>query len=159
MIELKLLFLIGVANGTPILIRKIFGNRFRFPIDANLKYFDGRPVFGHSKTIIGFISSLFITAITAVLIGFNLWVGLVVAICSMLGDLFSSFIKRRMNLAPHARATGLDQTPESLFPALVFMFMYDLSLTSAVLVVVLFVVIEIIISRILYRLRIRHQPY
>jgi hypothetical protein len=37
----------------------------------------------------------------------------------MAGDLLSSFVKRRLNLPPSSRATGLDQIPESLLPALV----------------------------------------
>src|SRR5262249_24399228 len=33
----------------------------------------------------------------------------------MAGDLFSSFLKRRIGLGPSSKATGLDQVPESLF--------------------------------------------
>jgi hypothetical protein len=36
----------------------------------------------------------------------------------MAGDLFSSFLKRRLNLPPSSPALGLDQVPESLFPLL-----------------------------------------
>src|SRR5438477_12422592 len=34
------------------------------------------------------------------------------------GDLLSSFLKRRFDLAPSTKATGLDQIPEALFPLL-----------------------------------------
>jgi hypothetical protein len=34
------------------------------------------------------------------------------------GDLLSSFVKRRMGLAPHAQAFMLDQAPEALLQAL-----------------------------------------
>jgi hypothetical protein len=45
-------------------------------------------------------------------------IGVVVGSMAMLGDLFSSFVKRRLNLPPSSRATFLDQVPESLFPLL-----------------------------------------
>src|SRR5262245_45390103 len=37
---------------------------------------------------------------------------------AMTGDLISSFVKRRMGLAPSDRVTGVDQIPESVLPLL-----------------------------------------
>ena len=42
-----------LANGTPIVAKKVFGRRFSFPLDAGTIFFDGRPLFGPSKTIRG----------------------------------------------------------------------------------------------------------
>lgn len=53
MIEIKLQILLGFANGAPIIVRNLLGDRFRWPIDANLKLVDGHPLFGPSKTVRG----------------------------------------------------------------------------------------------------------
>jgi len=52
---LQLLVLMTLANGTPIVAKKIFGSHFSFPLDAGTIFFDGRPLFGPSKTIRGIL--------------------------------------------------------------------------------------------------------
>ena len=42
----------------------------------------------------------------------GLGIGLLVAATAMAGDLLSSFLKRRLALAPSSQAIGLDQIPE-----------------------------------------------
>jgi CDP-diglyceride synthetase len=113
---LQLLVLMTLANGTPIVAKKIFGPRFSFPLDAGTIFFDGRPLFGPSKTIRGILISVLITTASAPLIGLDLTNGAIVAGAAMAGDLFSSFVKRRLNFPPSSRALVLDQVPESLFP-------------------------------------------
>ena len=112
---LQLLVLMTLANGTPIVAKKIFGPRFSFPLDAGTIFFDGRPLFGPSKTIRGILISVLITTASAPLIGLDLTIGAIVAGAAMAGDLFSSFVKRRLNFPPSSQALGLDQVPESLF--------------------------------------------
>src|ERR1700757_1534657 len=46
---LQLLVLMTLANGTPIVAKKIFGPRFSFPLDAGAIFFDGRPLLGPSR--------------------------------------------------------------------------------------------------------------
>ena len=72
---LQLLALLTLANGTPIVAKKIFGSRFSFPLDAGATFFDGRPLFGHSKTIRGTVVSILVTTASAPLIGLDLMVG------------------------------------------------------------------------------------
>jgi CDP-diglyceride synthetase len=115
---LQLLVLMTLANGTPIVAKKIFGPRFARPLDTGIIFFDGRPLFGPSKTIRGIVASILITTASAPLIGLDLTIGAIVAGATMAGDLFSSFVKRRLNLPPSSQALGLDQVPESLFPML-----------------------------------------
>jgi hypothetical protein len=107
-----------LANGTPIVAKKIFGPRFSFPLDAGTIFFDGRPLFGPSKTIRGILISLLLTTASAPLTGLDLTIGAIVAGAAMAGDLFSSFVKRRLNFPPSSQALCLDQVPESLFPML-----------------------------------------
>jgi len=52
------------------------------------------------------------------LLGHTVTRGAVIGSAAMAGDLFSSFVKRRFGFQPSSRATGLDQSPESLFPLL-----------------------------------------
>ncbi|RXG83478.1 CDP-archaeol synthase, partial [Bradyrhizobium zhanjiangense] len=115
---LQLLVLMTLANGTPIVAKKIFGSRLSFPLDAGTTFFDGRPLFGPSKTIRGILISFLVTTASAPLIGLDLTIGAIVAVAAMAGDLFSSFVKRRLNSPPSSQALGLDQIPESVFPML-----------------------------------------
>ena len=110
--------LLTLANGAPVIAKKVLGNRLALPLDFGFTFFEGRPVFGSSKTIRGILVSILVTTASAPLIGLDLTIGAIVAGAAMAGDLFSSFVKRRLNLPPSSQAPGLDQIPESLFPML-----------------------------------------
>ena len=159
MIELKLLLLILIANGAPVLARDVLGKRLALPIDFNVAFIDERPLFGSTKTWRGIIAAMLCCGPAAWLLGFNPWLGLVVAGLAMFGDLLASFIKRRLKLAPSSRALGLDQVPESLLPMLGCQFQLDLGWHSTLIVVVLFIVLELVLSRLMYQLHIRKRPY
>lgn len=77
----------------------------------------------------------------------------------MAGDLFSSFLKRRLHLPPSSRATGLDQIPESLFPLLACHWMLALTVVDIAVGVALFFIGELVVSRVLYKFRARRHPY
>lgn len=159
LLVLKILVLLLLANGTPVIAKKLLGHRLAYPLDAGKPFIDGRPVFGASKTLRGIISSILATSVGSVVIGYSIQTGVMFAAASMLGDLTSSFIKRRMGLAPSSRAPGIDQLPESLFPLLYCWHMLDLDIPRALSVVCIFFIGEIALSRILFRLHIRDQPY
>ena len=159
MLEVKLLLLIGIANGTPVIVKRLLGDRWALPLDNNFHFVDRRPVFGPSKTVRGIVFSLIITSLCAPLFLLHWYHGLIVAIASMAGDLLSSFIKRRLALPSSSMALGIDQIPESLFPMIAGKFIYDLSWFTVVVVVVLFFILELILSKILYKLKIRKEPY
>lgn len=159
MIELKLLLLIIIANGAPVLARNILKSRFETALDFNRVFLDGRPVFGPTKTWRGIIAAIIVTVPVALLLGFTAELGLVLAALAMLGDLLGSFIKRRLKLAPSNRALGLDQIPESLLPMFACQVLLGLSWKSTMMVVFLFFVMELLLSRLLYPLHIRKHPY
>jgi CDP-2,3-bis-(O-geranylgeranyl)-sn-glycerol synthase len=77
----------------------------------------------------------------------------------MAGDLLSSFMKRRLGLPPSSKAVGLDQVPESLFPLLACRQAFSLTLLDITAGTALFVVGELLLSPVLFRLRIRDRPY
>lgn len=153
------LILIMLANGAPVIANRILGRRFAWPLDGNVKFIDGRALFGASKTIRGIVVSILATSACAPLLGLDWWIGLLVAITAMLGDLLSSFLKRRLGLAPSSRAIGLDQIPESLFPLLASKPLLSLTTWDVAAGAAIFLVGEIILSHILFRLRIRDRPY
>lgn len=159
LLYLELLVLLGVANGAPLFGRMLLGDRFGRPLDAGARFVDGRPLFGRSKTLRGLLLSLVTTPVAAELLGLGGGTGLVAAALAMLGDLSSSFTKRRLGLAPSSRALGLDQIPESLFPLLALSGQYALAAGEIALMVAVFVALELAISRLLYKLRLRDQPY
>ena len=156
---LQFLILLTLANGTPVIAKKLLGDIFAQPLDGYAVFLDGRPLFGPSKTIRGIVFSILVTALGAPLIGLDWNTGLVVAIVAMAGDLFSSFLKRRMNLRPSSQAIGLDQIPESLFPALACQSMLELSILDVVAIVAIFFVGEVILSRLLFKWGVRDRPF
>jgi CDP-2,3-bis-(O-geranylgeranyl)-sn-glycerol synthase len=156
---LQLLVLMTLANGTPIVAKKIFGLRFARPLDTGILFFDGRPLFGPSKTIRGIVASILITTASAPLIGLDLTIGAIVAGATIAGDLFSSFVKRRLNLPPSSQALGLDQVPESLFPMLACRDALSLTIVDIALGVGIFFTGELILSRLLYKVHLRDEPY
>ena len=92
----KLLLLLCIAHGLPLIAKRICGTRFSQPIDGGLRFFDGYPLFGTSKTIRGLLVSIAATTAAAPVLGLEFTIGAVVAGSAMVGDLFSSFLKRRL---------------------------------------------------------------
>ncbi len=156
---LQALALSILANAVPLIAKWLFGSHFAHPLDANLKFLDGRPLLGSSKTVRGIVLSLIFTAAAAPLLGLDVSLGIVVATTAMAGDLLSSFLKRRLGLRPSSRATGLDQIPESLFPLLACRSWLPLNTLDVLAGIVIFLIGEIIGSRVLFRLHLRDRPY
>ncbi len=78
---------------------------------------------------------------------------------AVVGDLLSSFVKRRMGLPSSSMALGLDQIPESLLPLLGAWLFVPLSLLDVLVGVAAFFAGELILSRILFHLNLRERPY
>jgi hypothetical protein len=156
---LQTMLLLMLANGAPVVAKKIFGDRLALPLDCGLAFFDGRPVFGSSKTWRGIVVAVLASAAGAPLIGLDPATGATVAGAAMAGDLCSSFLKRRLSRPPSSRALGLDQIPESLLPMLACREALALSAADIVFGVGLFFAGELLLSRLLYRAHLRDQPY
>lgn len=157
---LACLLLLLAANGAPIIARELLGEqRWSSPIDHGRLFFDQRPWFGPHKTWRGMLAAVLATGAVAWLLGYPLFTGLAFGALAMLGDLLSSFIKRRMQLPAGGMALGLDQIPEALLPLLILKSSFGLAWTDIIWIVLLFVVLELLLSVILFRLGIRHKPY
>ncbi|HZB93198.1 MAG TPA: hypothetical protein VE397_17260 [Stellaceae bacterium] len=159
LIVLRSLALLLLANGTPVAAKKILGRRLAQPLDAGVKLPDGRPLLGPSKTVRGVVLSLLVTAAGAPLLGVAPSLGALFAGAAMAGDLLSSFAKRRLDFRPSSRALGLDQVPESLLPLLACRSALGLTDVDVALAVSVFFLGEIALSRLLYWVHLRDEPY
>jgi CDP-2,3-bis-(O-geranylgeranyl)-sn-glycerol synthase len=155
----QLLILLTLANGSPLVARLVFRKRFSAPLDGGAKFVDGRPLLGPSKTIRGLLTAIVMATAGAPLLGLDLKIGLLAGAAAMAGDLLSSFVKRRLGLAASSRATGLDQIPESLIPALACWQAMALTALDVLAVCLIFFVGEVVLARLLFRLRLRERPY
>jgi CDP-diglyceride synthetase len=156
---LKFVLLLAIANGTPVMAEKLLGRFLSYPLDAGKTFVDGRPLFGCSKTIRGIVVAVMATLACAPVLGVTWPTGSLIGVAAMAGDLISSFIKRRMGRPPSSRALGLDQIPESLLPALACKCLLALTVGDVIVVVALFSVGELILSRLLFKMHIRKEPY
>ncbi len=159
LVEYQLLLLIIVANGAPILGAALFKKAGAWPIDGGLNFIDGRPLLGNSKTWRGVLLAVTATTVMAVLLHLPSYIGVRVGLFAIVGDLFSSFIKRRLGLASSSMAFGLDQIPEALLPLLVVKDYFDLTWFVVAEIVAGFIILELLLSRILFYLKIRKRPY
>lgn len=155
----KTFVLLSVANGAPVLAKKLLGAHLARSIDGGACHADGRPWLGPSKTFRGLIASIIGTTAVAPLIGISWTLGLLAAFMAMAGDLMASFVKRRLGYMSSERAPGLDQVPESLLPALALAPFLPLSLLDIAAVVLVFSVTIPVLSRLLFHLGIRDRPY
>jgi hypothetical protein len=153
------LVILTLANTSPLIAKKIFGARFARPLDGGATFVDKRALFGPSKTIRGLVASLLATTAGAPIVGVEPQIGALMAAAAMIGDLFSSFIKRRLDMPPSSRALGLDQVPESLLPLLAGCHALPLSGVEIMLAVAIFFIGELFFARLFYRFGLRDQPY
>ncbi|HEY9118678.1 MAG TPA: CDP-archaeol synthase, partial [Marinobacter sp.] len=127
LIFLELFVMLVLANGAPVVAARILGRRWSGPVDRGRLWRDGRPLLGASKTWRGVISGTLACGLFALLTGIELLFGLLFGLLGLVGDMISSFIKRRAGLASSARAMGLDQVPEALLPMILAWYWLELS--------------------------------
>ncbi len=116
----KIVIFLLTVNIIPPVLSLIFPDFGNQPIDFNRTLKDGRHLFGPHKTIRGFLGATVAGSFLGVLLGFPFFVGLAGSLLTMLGDLFSSFVKRRIGIAPGERMAVLDQFFEAAFPISLF---------------------------------------
>jgi CDP-2,3-bis-(O-geranylgeranyl)-sn-glycerol synthase len=142
----EILLLLVIANGTPVIIAILLGTRLDRPLDGNLRFLDGRPLFGRSKTFRGIIGAVTTTTLLAPLFGLAPARGAAFALLAMSGDLLSSFIKRRLGITPGHSAPLLDQLPETLLPLGIMYPLLSASASEALVAVLIFIAIDLLFS-------------
>ncbi|MBV8738508.1 MAG: CDP-archaeol synthase [Alphaproteobacteria bacterium] len=154
-----LIFLVLLANGTPLIVQKVLGHRYSQPIDGDCRFIDGWPLLGQAKTLRGVACAIVVTTAAAPVVGLGWKIGLLVGSLAMVGDLFSSFVKRRLGRTSSSPIIGIDQIPESLFPLLACTGPLSLTITNVAIGVAIFFVGELLVSRLLYAFDLRDPPY
>ena len=156
--EILLLLMLLIANGSPLAARALFGERLARPVDGGLRL-GGHPVFGPSKTWRGLLTAILASTIFAPVLGFDWQIGPIIGSLAMLGDLLSSFIKRRLGHPSGAMAVGLDHLPESLLPLLACAPLLGLTLWQVILISLAFMLADLLLSRALYAIGIGDHPH
>lgn len=110
----------GILN--MLFVKTNFYKKYKYPIDCNRKFRDGKRIFGDNKTWIGIVSMIVCCMISQVLIGFicnvfhinshnqiynfyenkfifNVLMGFLFGFTYMLFELPNSFVKRRLDIA------------------------------------------------------------
>jgi hypothetical protein len=159
MLEVKLLLVIMVANGVPVLLHWGLRDKLACPVDFGYILANGQPLLGSSKTWRGILGAILITPGASLLLGLGIQTGLIIAALAMLGDLAASFTKRRLGIPPSGIAPGLDQIPESLLPLWGLQPALGLGWQQILLIVMAFIVAGYGFSFVLFRLHIRSHPY
>ena len=151
--------LIGTANAAPVALKLLLSNRYSRPIDGGLVLPDGYRLLGPSKTWRGVAIAILVPACLSPLMGLSWRAGALVGATAMAGDCMASFLKRRLGLTASSMALGLDQIPESLLPAISMRVYAQLTAIDIFMVVFIFFVGELVLSRVFFRLGLRERPY
>ncbi|WP_148864208.1 CDP-archaeol synthase [Marinobacter fonticola] len=159
MLILQLLVLLLATHGSPVLGRVLLGHRGGKPVDGGRIWRDGERLLGDSKTWRGLIIGVAATTLCSASMGMGALFGALFGALGLMGDLISSFIKRRNHMRPSSRATGLDQLPEAFLPALFGAFWIGYGWVVVVVTVVAFMIANMVLSPMLYRIGIRRRPY
>lgn len=144
-----MVFLLVIANGTPAMLGLVLGSRWNRPLDNHREFMDRRPLLGPSKTLRGLIGALLVTTLLAPLFKLSLLEGAGFALLAMLGDLCSSFIKRRLGFASSRPVPLLDQLPESMLPLWGMQTVLGSSGSEIALAVAIFILIDLLLSSLL----------
>jgi CDP-diglyceride synthetase len=156
---IDLSLLLFVANGAPVLAKRLFGAAGARPIDGGARFPDGRPLLGASKTWRGLLVSIVATTLCAQALGLAAAIGATIGAGAMAGDLFSSFVKRRLARPVSSRARGLDQLPEALAPLLAAARLMPLGPLEILTATAVFCLGSLALSRLMFDLRVREQPF
>jgi len=129
------------------------------PVDGYRFWSDGTRVLGDTKTWRGLVAGVVVPALVAPMLGCGLVLGAAVGALALIGDLLSSFVKRRLGYLSSDMALGLDQVPESLIPALVLGGRFGLEWGDVPLVSIAFLLLGLMLSALLYLVGVRQRPY
>ena len=118
-----------VANGSPVVGVKIIGTTT--PIDFGAKAWDGRRVLGDGKTFEGLLFGMTLGTLTGFLMMISvsglyrsIFEPFFLSLGAMMGDIFGSFIKRRLGLKRGEPAPPMDQLGFMVFAVLLGFLIY-----------------------------------
>ncbi len=177
------LILAGVSN--MIFVKINFLGFLKIPIDRNVTLKDGKRLFGDNKTWKGFFGMILFTAFwTSVLVFFipdalnfvftvieknalSVFIlGAFLGFAYVLFELPNSYIKRRLSIEPGKSGKGflkylfmlVDQADSVLGCALVLYFLYAISLSLTIQLIIIGTLVHYIINVILFFVKLKSQP-
>ncbi|MCU0757584.1 MAG: CDP-archaeol synthase [Steroidobacteraceae bacterium] len=141
------LALLLVANGAPLLAGLALRRRLAMPVDCGRRLADGRELFGPHKTWRGIAVAVLATAAAAALAGIGFAWGAATGLLAMLGDLASSFAKRRRGRPPGSESLLLDPLPEALLPLAALAVPLELGVAAFCGTALAFALLDVLLSR------------
>jgi len=151
----ELTLLLVIANATPVILNLLLRERWKQPIDGGRLFSDGRPLLGPSKTVRGLLGSISACALLAAVFDLSPLQGGIFGALAMLGDLASSFCKRRLGFHSGHSAPLLDQIPETLLPLWALQPALGASGLEMTLAIAAFIGIDLLFTWLLYSYRAR----
>lgn len=147
------LALLTAANATPVVVAKLVGERWAWPLDFGCVLSDGARLLGDHKTWRGLVAGVLASTAAAALMQLPLWLGAAFAIASLIGDALSSALKRRMKMRPGTQCPWLDQLAEALLPLVLFAGPLSLDEGEIAVATVAFTMLDLAVARL------RHRPW
>ena len=141
-----------IANSTPVVLG---GGP---PMDGGKLWSDGKPILGANKTIRGSITGVLAGTIIGLLQG-NLIGGVAQAVGAILGDLISSFYKRRRDYPPGSSMPFIDQL-DFIIMAVILSFPFQATgLASALIIMVITVPIHYAVNYLSWLVKLKKNPW
>ncbi len=145
-----------IANAMPVL----FGGGL--PLDLGKNFLNGERIFGVNKTVKGFLSGFLLGSGTSLIEEFILMkelvlLGVLASLGSMLGDLFGSFIKRRLKMRPGSSLLLIDQL-DFIVGAIIFTYpIYRFSYSMLIIIIMITPPIHMLANTIAYLLKLKRN--
>ena len=151
-----------IANASPLIIAKIIHKRH--PIDFNKNFIDGRRFFGKNKSIEGFIFGIICGIITGIFLAslnlHTIYGASILSFGALLGDLFGSFIKRRLRMKSGDPFPIIDQLMFLLIAlALYSIIIKPVTLFSLIFLSISTLILHIITNFIAYKINLKTHPW
>ena len=135
-------------------------------MDMGKKFSDGRRILGDGKTTRGFAGGLIVGTIVGLLqgiaeapLGEHLLLGFLLALGALLGDLVSSFIKRRLDIERGGAAPGLDQLGFAVVALILATPVKVLTWQAIAVILIITPPIHLATNFVGYKLGLKSRPY
>ena len=170
--SLLIIFPAYAANGFPPLARGIR------PIDFKRNWIDKNRIFGDGKTIEGFSFGLFAGFLIGALEAYlytdlnsyamqfgvelpiiNLFVGFMIALGALFGDLAGSFLKRRFKLKRGAEVPLLDQWNFIIGAVLFSLWFTEITIWMLLIMLVITPVVHRVANIIAHKIKVKREPW
>jgi CDP-2,3-bis-(O-geranylgeranyl)-sn-glycerol synthase len=140
------------ANSTPVLLG---GGP---PVDGGEQWVDGKPILGQNKTIRGSIAGIIVGSLVGIIQG-NPIGGFAQASGAILGDLISSFLKRRYDFSPGSSMPIVDQLDFITVAVILSYPFQSTDLLSIVIILIITVPIHYGTNYISWLLKLKKNPW